>query len=95
MSGSDISEEEHGVTLHAERPVMAKETVTEDHQVSETLRKEQIDGPDTERPGKVDTGNAQHAGMLSKYGIDPSSLGDKLAASARSANQPPGRPRAT
>ena len=63
MSGSDISEEEHEVTLHAERPVAAKETVpvervrlgtetvTEDHQVSETLRKEQIDDPDTELPG--------------------------------------------
>jgi uncharacterized protein (TIGR02271 family) len=63
MSGSDISEEEHQVTLHAERPVAAKETVpvervrlgtetvTEDHQVSETLRKEQIDDPDTELPG--------------------------------------------
>ena len=58
-SGQDISEEEHEVTLHAERPVTAKETVpvervrlgketvTEDHEVSETLRKEQIDDPDT------------------------------------------------
>ena len=63
MSGSDITEEEHEVTLHAERPVvaketvpvervkLAKETVTEDHEVSETLRKEQIDDPDTELPG--------------------------------------------
>src|SRR6185437_2749637 len=54
-SGSDISEEEHEVTLHAERPVVSKDTVpvervrlgtktvTEDHEVSETLRKEQID----------------------------------------------------
>jgi uncharacterized protein (TIGR02271 family) len=59
LSGSDISEEEHEVTLHAERPVVQKETVpvervrlgtetvTEDHEVSETLRKEQIDDPDT------------------------------------------------
>ena len=58
-SGADISEEEHEVTLHAERPVTAKETVpvervrlgketvTEEHEVSETLRKEQIDDPDT------------------------------------------------
>jgi len=57
-SGSDISEEEHEVTLRAERPVVNKETVpvervrlgtetvTEDHEVSETLRKEQIDDPD-------------------------------------------------
>jgi uncharacterized protein (TIGR02271 family) len=60
-SGSDISEEEHEVTLHAERPVTAKETVpvervrlgtetvTEDHEVNETLRNEQIDDPDTTR----------------------------------------------
>jgi uncharacterized protein (TIGR02271 family) len=57
MSGADISEEEHEVILHAERPVVAKETVavervrlgtetvTEDHEVNETLRKEQIDEP--------------------------------------------------
>jgi uncharacterized protein (TIGR02271 family) len=58
MSGGDITEEEHEVTLHAERPVVSKEsvpvervrlgteTVTEDHEVNETLRKEQIDEPD-------------------------------------------------
>jgi len=63
MSGSDISEEEHEVTLHAERPVVSKdtvpvervrlgtETVTEDHEVSETLRKEQIDDPDVNTTG--------------------------------------------
>ena len=55
MAGSELSEEEHEVTLHAERPVVAKETVpvervklatdtvTEDAQVNETVRKEQID----------------------------------------------------
>jgi hypothetical protein len=32
----------------------------------------------SELPDKVDPANAQHAGMLSKYGIDPSSVGDKL-----------------
>jgi len=32
-----------------------------------------------ELPDKVDTGNPQHAGLLSKYGIDPGGLGDKLA----------------
>jgi hypothetical protein len=32
----------------------------------------------SELPDKVDTDNAQHAGILSKYGIDPSSIGDKL-----------------
>jgi uncharacterized protein (TIGR02271 family) len=62
-SGSDISEEEHEVTLHAERPVVNKETVpvervrlgtetvTEDHEVSETLRKEQFDDPDISTTG--------------------------------------------
>jgi uncharacterized protein (TIGR02271 family) len=59
-SGSDISEEEHEVTLRAERPVVNKETVpvervrlgtqtvTEDREVSETLRKEQIDDPNVD-----------------------------------------------
>ncbi len=63
MTGGDITEEEHEVTLHAERPVTAKETVpvervrlgketvTEDHEVSETLRKEQIDDPGTDTTG--------------------------------------------
>jgi hypothetical protein len=32
----------------------------------------------SELPDKVDTDNAQHAGILSKYGIDPSSLGGQL-----------------
>jgi uncharacterized protein (TIGR02271 family) len=62
-SGTDISEEEHEVTLRAERPVVNKETVpvervrlgtetvTEDHEVSETLRKEQIDNPDINPAG--------------------------------------------
>ena len=57
-SGADISEEEHEVTLHAERPVVAKETVpvervkigtetvTEQHQVDEEIRKEKIDVDD-------------------------------------------------
>jgi uncharacterized protein (TIGR02271 family) len=55
MDGPAISEEEHEVTLHAERPVVEKEavpvervrldkdTVTEQHQVSEGLRKEEIE----------------------------------------------------
>src|SRR3712207_6954921 len=54
-SGPAISEEEHEVVLHAERPVVEKEavpvervrldteTVTEQQQVSETVRKEQVD----------------------------------------------------
>lgn len=60
MSGPEISEEEHEVTLHAERPVVAKETVpvervrlgtetvTEERQVNEQIRKERIDEPDVD-----------------------------------------------
>ena len=65
LAGPDISEEEHEVTLHAERPVVAKEavpvervrldteTVTEEQQITEQVRKEQIDSPDidTSHPG--------------------------------------------
>jgi uncharacterized protein (TIGR02271 family) len=55
LDGPAISEEEHEVTLHAERPVVEKEavpvervrldktTVTEEAQVSEGLRKEEIE----------------------------------------------------
>jgi uncharacterized protein (TIGR02271 family) len=66
MSGGELTEEEHEVTLHAERPVVAKETVpvervrlgtetvTGSEQVSEEVRKEQIeeitgDAPDARR----------------------------------------------
>lgn len=60
LSGADITEEEHELILHAERPVVAKETVpvervrlsteavTEEHQVNEQVRKEQIDDPDVD-----------------------------------------------
>ncbi len=64
-SGPDISEAEHEVTLHAEQPVVAKETVpvervrlgtetvTEQQTVSEEVRKEQIDTPDVDdTPGR-------------------------------------------
>lgn len=63
LTGGDLTEEEHEVTLHAEQPVVQKETVPvervrlgtetvrEEQQVSETVRKEQIeqveDGPGT------------------------------------------------
>jgi len=61
MDGPAISEEEHEVTLHAERPVVEKEavpverirldkeTVTDTVQVDETVRKEEVelDGPGT------------------------------------------------
>ena len=64
MDGPAISEEEHEVTLHAETPVVQKEavpverirldkeTVTEQVQVNETLRKEEIEvdgATDTDR----------------------------------------------
>jgi uncharacterized protein (TIGR02271 family) len=64
LSGEPISEEEHEVTLQAERPVVEKEavpvervrlatdTVTEDAQVSESVRKEQIDDADVDGPGR-------------------------------------------
>jgi len=55
MSGGELTEEEHEVTLHAEKPVVNKETVpvervrlgtetvTEEHTVNETVSKEQIE----------------------------------------------------
>ncbi len=64
MAGGDLTEEEHEVTLHAERPVVQKETVpvervrlatqtvTENAEVSETLRKEQIDDVDIDSTGR-------------------------------------------
>ncbi len=60
MDGPAISEEEHEVTLHAERPVVQKEavpvervrldteTVTEQQTVTDEVRKEQIEVDDTE-----------------------------------------------
>jgi uncharacterized protein (TIGR02271 family) len=61
MEGPAISEAEHEVTLHAEHPVVEKETVpvervrldketvTDQEQVSETVRKEQVDADDPDR----------------------------------------------
>jgi uncharacterized protein (TIGR02271 family) len=55
MAGGDITSEEHEVTLHEERPVVQKEvvpvervrldteTITEEQQVSEQVRKEQVE----------------------------------------------------
>ena len=63
-SGADITEEEHEATLHEERPVVAKETVpvervrmdtdtvTGEEQVSEEVRKEQIEA---EAPNQATT----------------------------------------
>ncbi|MEO7262617.1 MAG: PRC and DUF2382 domain-containing protein [Jatrophihabitantaceae bacterium] len=60
MAGGDLTEEEHEVTLHAERPVVEKETVpvervrlatetvTDQETVTEQVRKEQIEEPGTE-----------------------------------------------
>ncbi len=64
LDGPDLSQEEHEVVLHAEEPVVTKETVpvervklgtqtiTEQQQVEETVRKEQIenDGADGTPP---------------------------------------------
>jgi uncharacterized protein (TIGR02271 family) len=64
MRGGDITEEEHEITLHAEQPVVAKETVpvervrlstdtvTDEHEVTEEVRKEQIDTPATDKSGR-------------------------------------------
>jgi uncharacterized protein (TIGR02271 family) len=65
VSGEPISEDEHEVTLRAERPVVEKETVpvervrlatdtvTEDAQVSDSVRKEQIDDVDVDDTGRT------------------------------------------
>ena len=60
LSGGDITEEEHEVTLHAEEPVVQKDVVakervrmdtdvvTDERQISEDVRKERIEtGDDT------------------------------------------------
>ncbi len=68
LDGPAISEEEHEVVLHAERPVVAKEavpvervrldvdTVTDQETVSDTVRKEQIDTDGVEATGRGTTG---------------------------------------
>jgi uncharacterized protein (TIGR02271 family) len=72
LSGADISEEEHEVVLHAERPVVATEavpvervrlgtdTVTDQEQVTAEVRKEQIeltgDTDDAVPAGNADSG---------------------------------------
>ena len=55
MAGGDITEEEHEVTLHAEEPVVEKrtvpkervrletDTVTDEQQVTDEVRKERIE----------------------------------------------------
>jgi stress response protein YsnF len=65
LDGPAISEEEHEVVLHAERPVVAKEavpvervrldvdTVTDQETVTDTVRKEQIDTDGVETTGRT------------------------------------------
>ena len=64
MSGGELTEEEHEVTLHAEDPVVEKrtvpkervrldkDTVTEEQTVSDELRKERIETDDDLRRGR-------------------------------------------
>ena len=64
LSGGDITEEEHEVTLHAEEPVVQKDVVpkervrmdtdvvTDERQVSDEVRKEQIDVDDATTRGR-------------------------------------------
>ena len=64
LSGGDITEEEHEVTLHAEEPVVQKDVVpkervrmdtdvvTDERQISEEVRKEQIDVDDATTRGR-------------------------------------------
>ncbi|MGI8868176.1 MAG: PRC and DUF2382 domain-containing protein [Mycobacteriales bacterium] len=63
MTGTDISEEEHEVTLSSERPAVEKETVpvervrldtetvTEEQTITDEVRKERIDEPDVDNHG--------------------------------------------
>ena len=65
LAGESISEDQHEVTLRAERPVVEKETVpvervrlgtetvTENAQVNESVRKEQIDDADVDDAGRT------------------------------------------
>jgi uncharacterized protein (TIGR02271 family) len=65
-SGPEISEEEHEVTLHEETPVVEKrvvprervrldtETVSDERQVSEDVRKEQVEVDDQDQPRRQD-----------------------------------------
>ncbi len=66
LDGPDISEEEHEVVLHEEEPVvekrvvpkervsLGKETIAEEREVSEEVRKEQIDTEGAEREARRD-----------------------------------------
>jgi uncharacterized protein (TIGR02271 family) len=68
LNGPDISEEEHEVTLHAERPVVGteavpvervrldKQTVTEQHTVGGEVRKERIEADVPDEQGRRNFG---------------------------------------
>jgi hypothetical protein len=45
--------------------------------VASQVQRDQASQAASELPDKVDTGNAQHAAMLSKYGIGPATVTDK------------------
>jgi uncharacterized protein (TIGR02271 family) len=72
LSGGDLTEEEHEVTLTAQRAVASKETVpvervrlgtdtvTEQQQVEETVRKEVIDEVDVDGSAGRRTGRAKN-----------------------------------
>ena len=72
LAGGDLTEEEHEVILHAERPVvdketvpvervkLATETVTEEQQVTEQVRKEQIEQVTDARPPRHHPLNPAH-----------------------------------
>lgn len=72
LSGPGISEEEHEVRLHAERPVVAKETVpvervrlatetvTGEQQISEEVRKEQIGEPEVDTDAGITDAGRHH-----------------------------------
>jgi uncharacterized protein (TIGR02271 family) len=80
--GPAISEEEHEVVLHAERPVVAKEavpvervrldvdTVTEQQTVTDTVRKEQIEVDGDGVTGRGTTGNANDGRSLADKAKD-------------------------
>jgi len=71
LSGPDLSEEEHEVTLHAERAVTSKETVpvervrlgtetvTEEQRVEEQVRHEEIETTGVETAGASETDRTQ------------------------------------
>jgi uncharacterized protein (TIGR02271 family) len=71
-SGADISEEQHEVVLREEEPVVEKrvvprervrlgtETVTDERQVTEEVRKEQIEVDGDDRPGDRDVDTDPH-----------------------------------